>query len=111
MAEELINMYDKDTPAPSDDGGAEAALASLSRLRSAMVELSTALNETLRDQRSSAAASLQRAKAMLQGADATSQPAPVRRGLAPWQIRRVLAHIDANLGTPIKNKDLAAVAR
>ena len=33
------------------------------------------------------------------------------KGLAPWQVRRVLAHIDANLDTQIRNKDLAAVAR
>src|SRR5262245_2176317 len=36
---------------------------------------------------------------------------PVRPGLAPWQVRRVLAHIDANLGTPMRNKELAAIAR
>jgi len=97
-----------------DDGVTEATLVSLDRLRSAVVELSTALNETLRDERSNAAACLQRAKAMLRGVDGTSpQPSErrVRQGLAPWQVRRVLAHIEANLGTPIRNKDLAALAR
>ncbi len=93
---------------------AEATLVSLHRLQSAFVELSSALNETLCDKRSNAAACLQRAKAMLQGVDGTYlQPSQngVSQGLAPWQVRRVLAHIEANLGIPIRNKDLAALAR
>jgi len=101
-------MYDQ-----PDDGAAEA-LASLHRLRSAVVELSTALNETLRDERGNAEACLQRVHAMLQGVDgAALGPAEntVRQGLAPWQVRRVLAHIEANLSTPLRNKDLAAIAR
>jgi AraC family transcriptional regulator len=98
----------------NEDGVAEATLLSLHRLQSAFVELSTALNETLRDERSNAAACLQRAKAMLQSLDCTSpEPAEsgIRQGLAPWQVRRVLAHIEANLSTPIRNKDLATLAR
>jgi AraC family transcriptional regulator len=97
-----------------EDETAEATLVSLHRLRSAVVELSTALNETLRDARSNAAASLQRAQAMLHGIDGTSPPRPEngkRQGLAPWQVRRVLAHIEANLSTSMRNKDLAAIAR
>ena len=92
----------------------EPAPLSLQRLRAVVAELSAALNETLRDERISAAARLQRAQAMLDSADSTSvQPSEkgVRGGLAPWQVRRVLAHIDANLETPIRNKDLATVAR
>jgi len=108
-------MYDKESAIDTTgDGMAEATLASLHQLRSAFFELSTALNETLRDDRSNAAACLQRAKAMLHTVDApATQPAAqsVRQGLAPWQVRRVLAHIDANLGTPIRNGDLAAIAR
>lgn len=97
-----------------DEGATESALASLHQLRSAVVELSAALNETLRDERSNAAACLQRVKAMLHGVGGTlSQPPEMatRQGLAPWQVRRVLAHIEANLDTPLRNKDLAAVAR
>lgn len=97
-----------------DDEASEATLVSLNRLRSAVVELSTALNETLRDERNNAAASLQRAKVMLHGDYGTS-PQPVgqcaRTGLAPWQVRRVFAHIEANLDTQIRNNDLAVVAR
>src|SRR6185295_4312733 len=76
---------------------------------------STALNESLRNDRSNAAACLQRAQAMLRGVEGIASPDAagkvVRQGLAPWQVRRVLAHIDANLGTTIRNKDLAAIAR
>jgi AraC-like DNA-binding protein len=96
------------------DEVAEAALAAFHRLRSAFVELSSALNETLRDERRNAAACLQRARAMLQEFDGTSRQLSqnsVRPGLAPWQVRRVLVHIEANLGMSIRNKDLAAVAR
>ncbi len=86
----------------------------LERLRSAVAELSSALNETLRDERNSAAASLQRAQAMLHSIEAAAaRPAKstARQGLAPWQLRRVLAHIEANLGAPIANQELAAIAR
>jgi len=93
----------------------QTTLDSLQRLRSAVVELSTALNETLRDERSNAEACLQRAKAMLHGVeDGPAQPAAensVLQGLAPWQLRRVLAHIEANLGLSIRNKELATLAR
>lgn len=103
-------MYDED-PISSV---AEPTSVSLHRLRSAVVELSTALNETLRDERSSAAARLQRAQAMLQSVDGMSPQRAengVRRGLAPWQVRKVLAFVEANLGRHMRNKDLAAVAR
>ena len=124
-----VDMYNKD-PAPTnadalshprtiatmmiDDEAVESSSVALDQLRSAVVELSTALTETLRDERSSAAACLQRAKALLL-ADCGSSPQPAekngRRGLAPWQVGRVLAHIEANLSAPIKNQDLAAIAR
>ncbi len=87
---------------------------SIHRLRSAIVELSTALNETLRDERSSAEAYLQRAKAALQDFDGTPRrPAENggRSGLAPWQLRKVLAHIEEHLATPMRNSELAALAR
>lgn len=85
------------------------------RLQSAFVELSAALDETLRDQRDNAAACLQRAQAILQTVNSAPAAQPPKyngaRGLAPWQVRRTLAHIEANLGESVTNKDLAAVAR
>lgn len=96
-----------------DDGMAEATLLSIHQLQSAFVELSIALNETLHDERSTAAACLQRAQAMLKGLDGTSHSPSANalpQGLAPWQVRRVLTHIDANLGMSIRNKDLATLA-
>src|SRR5262249_54275734 len=83
--------------APIDADSAELTWVSLDRLRSAVVELSTALSESLRDERSSAVACLHRAQAMLHGVEgAPAQPSKnaVRQGLAPWQVRRVLAHIE-----------------
>lgn len=95
-------------PQEADD----AALLCLSRLRSAVVELFTALNETLRDERGNAAECLQRAAAMLDAVEGQVLPPPAaRQGLAPWQLRRVLAYIEANLEKPIRNKELAAIAR
>jgi AraC-like DNA-binding protein len=82
-------------------------------LRSAVAEIFTALNETLRDERGKASECLQRAEALLEIVEQPAAPAfgIAPQGLAPWQIRRVLTHIDSNLDTPIHNKDLAAVAR
>jgi len=92
---------------------ADATLVSVDRLRCAVLELFTALNETLREDRGSAEESLRRAQAILKGV--SEHAAPMANSgqprLAPWQVRRVLAHIDANLDTPIRNKDLAAIAR
>jgi AraC family transcriptional regulator len=98
----------------SVDEGPEPELLSLHRLRAVVEELSTALNETLRDEKISATARLRRAQAMLHNAGGTAlQTADdgVRGGLAPWQVRRVLAHIEANLETCIRNKELATIAR
>jgi transcriptional regulator GlxA family with amidase domain len=85
----------------------------LNRLRSAVAEIFTALDETLRDERSKATERLLRARAILETVEqqAVSAPVAARGGLAPWQIRRVLTYIDANLDTAIRNKELAAVVR
>src|SRR5689334_7012448 len=37
--------------------------------------------------------------------------APARAALAPWQARRVAAHIDAHLAHDLRLTDLAAIAR
>lgn len=92
----------------------EAMQAYLHRLHSVVAELSRALRESLHQEPHNAAEYLRRAEAMLDGKheQAVRDPAAARpQGLAPWQVRRVLVHIDANLNTPIKNHDLAAIAR
>jgi len=92
----------------------DATQASLRRLHSVVAELFRALNESLRDDPGNAAECLRRAEAMLNGRQEqlVRTPAVVsRQGLAPWQVRRVLAYIDMNLDASIKNKDLAAIAR
>ncbi len=102
-----------DTPMTDLMVGDAGDAVCLHRLRSAVAEIFTALHETLRDERSKAAECLRRAGAMLETVDQQPVSAPVtaRRGLAPWQIRRVLTYVDANLDSSIRNKELAAVAR
>ena len=92
----------------------DATQASLRRLHSVVAELFRALNESLRDDPGNAAECLRRAEAMLNGRQEQLVRTPAvlsRQGLAPWQVRRVLAYIDMNLDASIKNKDLAAIAR
>ena len=40
-----------------------------------------------------------------------AEPQVVRGGLAPWQVRRVAAYVDSNLGEPVSVTELAAVAK
>jgi len=93
--------------------GEPAGAISLQQLRSAVTEIFSALNETLRGERGKASECLQRAEALLETVEQPAAPASatVSQGLAPWQIRRVLSHVDSNLDTTIRNNDLAAVAR
>jgi AraC family transcriptional regulator len=94
---------------------------SMADLRSVVEELCKALSSSLRDERGSAEASLQRANAILRvmPPDSTSssplqEPTtlpiePIRGGLAPWRIRRVTVYIETNLDTAVRTKDLAAL--
>jgi AraC-like DNA-binding protein len=93
---------------------------SLAALRKAVEELSKALSLSLENERDSAEECIQRADAMLQVAPprpasglvglATKAPAgPIRGGLAPWRIRRVTLHIETNLDTTVRTRDLAAL--
>jgi len=91
----------------------DAAMLFLGRLRSTVVELLRALSETLPDERSGAAECLRGAVAMLEDVErpvAPTTPTPARQGLAPWQVRRVLAYVDTNLDKTLRNKELAAIA-
>lgn len=93
----------------------------LDRLRAAVAEIFTAVNSGLRDERESAKKCMLRAAAILRidpwFANAVEEidfptgrrSKLVRGGLAPWQIRRVTMHIEANLDAKIRIKDLAAL--
>jgi AraC-like DNA-binding protein len=73
--------------------------------------LVTALTSTLNDERESAEECLSRIAAILHPL-ATPQIQTRERisgGLAPWQIRKVTSHIEANLDRAIRSGDLAAL--
>jgi AraC-like DNA-binding protein len=93
--------------------GDAGSVISMRQLRSAVAEIFRALNETLRDEKGKASECLQRAEALLEIVEQPAAPASSigPQGLAPWQIRRVLTHVNSNLDTTIRNRDLAAVAR
>lgn len=86
---------------------------SVQQLRSGMAELFTALRSAFNDERSSAEECLRRAAAILQAVEEPRPPAsaPVRGGLAPWQVRKVMSHIETNLDGPIRSEDLASLVR
>jgi AraC-like DNA-binding protein len=73
--------------------------------------LVTALSSTLNDERDSAEECLSRVAAILQPLQKPETQARERMkgGLAPWQIRKVTSHIEANLDKSIKSGDLAAL--
>jgi AraC-like DNA-binding protein len=81
------------------------------QLRSAIAELVTALSSTLNDERDSAEECLSRVAAILQPSQKQETQAGERmKGrLAPWQIRKVTSHIEANLDKSIKSGNLAAL--
>jgi AraC family transcriptional regulator len=81
------------------------------QIRSVMAELCSAVRSALDDERGTAEESLRRAAEILgeMGTAAAAPPEQVRGGLAPWQIRKVTNHIEANLDRPIRNEDLAAL--
>ena len=102
------------THPPIDPIAAEAddtAQFSLNRLQSAIADISRALNEALRDDRTNAVLYLRRAENFLRPAAQPELSRTVNPGprLIAWQRRRVLEHIEENLAKPIRNRDLAAL--
>jgi AraC family transcriptional regulator len=86
---------------------------SAQQLRSMMAELFTAMNSALCGERVPAEACMRRAAAILQSVEEPQVPAisQVRGGLAPWQVRKVTSHIEANLDGPMRSEELAAIVR
>jgi AraC family transcriptional regulator len=95
------------------DGNSQAPIAQLSlhQLQSAVADISKALNEALRDDRINAVMYLQRAESSLRipVRAEPSRAASAGPRLTAWQRRRVLEHMDANLASPLRNKELAAL--
>lgn len=104
----LTGVVPASCDAEAGDGGSVAL-----QMRSAMAELCSALRSALDEERGSAEDSLRRVAEILQGmgAAAAVNPEPTRGGLAPWQIRKVTSHIEANLDRSIKNEELAELVR
>lgn len=81
------------------------------QLRTVIAELVTALTSTLNDERESAEECLSRIAAILHplATPKTQTKERISGGLAPWQIRKVTSHIEANLDRAIRSGDLAAL--
>jgi AraC-like DNA-binding protein len=96
---------------------AEAALVrpelTVQKLQSLMAELLTAVSSVLNDERDCAEESLSRAAAMLRQVEAPRAPETreANGGLAPWQVRKIAAHIESNLDRSIRSGDLATLVR
>jgi AraC family transcriptional regulator len=96
--------------------------AALERLQAVVIELYKAVSKALEGERESAQQHIERAdlflrcelRASADGEIAISdhrRAKPIRGGLAPWQIRRVKSHIDVNLDTTIRVKELAELVK
>ncbi len=96
----------------------------LERLRSAITALVYAVSDALKDEPEVVQDNIQRARAILNLADTIeperSEIPPQaargtglipRGGLAPWQVCKVLTHVEAHLGSPITTAELANLVR
>jgi AraC family transcriptional regulator len=99
----------------------QSEIVSDKNLRIVIADLVDAVRSVLQDEHESAAEYLRRASEILEVDREGQSPKierrsperakPVRGGLAPWQVRRVIAHIEAHLDEAIKNRELAALVR
>lgn len=117
----LAQFRDERTPiGPVPEAESAAAL----RIQSIVAELVGAVRSMLSGDRDSAQASVDRVAEMIAcgvgsgiAAAATGDsksdviPSSIRGGLAPWQVRRVTAHIESHLGGSITTQDLATIAK
>jgi AraC family transcriptional regulator len=97
--------------------------APVERLHIVLAELCRALSNALRNEREATQECIRRAAEMLQthggppgatdgvGLLRAGGTLQARGGLAPWQIRRLTAHIEANLDTPLRTRDLSTLVR
>ncbi len=103
---------------PAVAAGGQEEVAERGRLAAILVRLLDGAGEAIHHDRDAAQGYIARASALLKaqrGQDNTShEHAPVtlvRGGLAPWQIIRVRAYVEAHLDSTIRMRDLAAIAR
>lgn len=107
-----------------EDGNSEVGQSSVLRMQTIVEELLTALRSLLQGDRESAEVSVDRIADMVKcgGGIPTStrtddciqserSALKIRGGLAPWQIRRVTAHIESHLDGAITTPDLATIAK
>jgi AraC family transcriptional regulator len=96
----------------------------LERLRSAITALVYAVSDALKDEPEVVQNNIQRARTILNLADTieperseipseASQDSGLtpRGGLAPWQVRKVLTHIETHISAPITTAELANLVR
>jgi len=93
-------MIPRHIPSPTENPALAAMLA----------RLLTSADQALDRDREAARGFIAEAAALL-AAGREEVPAAGARVLAPWQIRRVMAHVDANLGDTIPVGSLAALTR
>jgi len=82
-------------------------------LAATLIKLLEDADEVIERDRDAARACIARASALLRD-DIRPPQAPatlVQGGLAPWQISRVKAHVEAQLESTLRMRDLAAIAR
>lgn len=86
---------------------------SVRKIRTVMAELCSAIRSALDNERGTAEDSLLRVAEILRefGDVPTVNHEQTRGGLAPWQIRKVTAYVESRIDRPIRNDELAAIAR
>lgn len=96
-------------PAPPSHGPGLSAR----KIHSMFAELCSAVRCALDNERCTAEESLRRATEILRemGETASAVTSEGRGGLAPWQVRKVTAYIEAHIDQTIRNEELAALVR
>jgi transcriptional regulator GlxA family with amidase domain len=92
---------------PEWTGASDATLAALDRLVTKAFEALDRDREVVRASLILAMGMLAPSRAAASTKSAAGEPAP----LAPWQVKRALAHIDDNLDSTIRTSDLAGLVR
>ncbi|HUL04934.1 MAG TPA: AraC family transcriptional regulator [Candidatus Acidoferrum sp.] len=94
-------------------GGRQQDLRERGRLAATVIKLLEDADDVIGRDRDAARACIARASALLRDdiRPAHAPAALVQGGLAPWQIARVKAHVEAHLDATLRMRDLAAIAR